>query len=35
MAKRDIALKTWLKNKERFADFFNGALFNGEQIVDS
>ena len=33
MAKKDIALKTWLKNKERFADFFNGVVFNGKQTI--
>ena len=30
---KDIALKTWLKDDERFADFFNGVLFHGEQII--
>ncbi len=33
MAEKDIALKRWLKNKERFADFFNGVVFNGEQVI--
>ncbi len=33
MAEKDIALKRWLKNKERFADFFNGVVFDGEQVI--
>ena len=35
MGKPDVAIKNWLKNKVRFADLFNGILFNGEQIVMS
>ena len=31
MGKPDVAIKNWLKNKVRFADLFNGILFNGEQ----
>ena len=33
MAEKDVALKIWLKNKGRFADFFNGVIFDGEQVV--
>ena len=33
MAKPDVAVKNWLSNKNRFADFFNGIIFNGEQVV--
>ena len=33
MAKPDLAVKNWLSNKKRFADFFNGIIFNGEQVV--
>lgn len=35
MGKPDVAIKNWLKNKVRFADLFNGILFNGEQIIKS
>lgn len=33
MGKRDISISAWLKDKERFADLFNGLVFNGEQVV--
>lgn len=33
MAESDVAMKVWLKNKERFADFFNGIVFNGRQVI--
>ena len=33
MGKADIAVKTWLNNNERFADLFNGSVFNGQQII--
>ncbi len=33
MAKSDIAIKQWLRNKTRFADLFNGVIFNGEQVI--
>lgn len=33
MGKVDVSVKHWLKNKERFADLFNGVLFNGRRIV--
>ena len=29
MGKSDIAIKKWLGNKERFADLFNGVVFQG------
>lgn len=29
----DTVLKNYWNNNERFADFFNGALFDGEQII--
>lgn len=35
MAETDVAMKVWLKNKERFADFFNGIVFDGEQVIKS
>ena len=33
MAKDDVALKVWLSNKERFADLFNGTIFEGQQVI--
>lgn len=33
MGKSNIAVKQWLRNKKRFADLFNGTIFQGEQIV--
>lgn len=33
MGKSNIAVKQWLRNKERFADLFNGMVFNGKSIV--
>ncbi len=33
MGKSDIAIKKWLGNKERFADLFNGVVFQGNQII--
>ena len=35
MGKPDVAIKNWLRNKVRFADFFNGILFDGEQLIKS
>lgn len=32
MGKSNIAVKQWLRNKKRFADLFNGTIFQGEQI---
>ena len=34
MGKKDTAIKTWLGDKARFADLFNGTVFQGEQIID-
>lgn len=33
MGKPDIAVKKWLSHKERFADFFNGSIFGGRQVI--
>lgn len=33
MEKGNIAVKQWLRNKSRFADLFNGIVFQGEQVV--
>lgn len=33
MGKSDIAVKNWLANKARFADLFNGVIFEGRQII--
>lgn len=33
MGKSNIAVKQWLRNKQRFADLFNGIVFQGQQIV--
>lgn len=33
MGKSNIAVKQWLRDKERFADLFNGTVFQGQQIV--
>lgn len=33
MGKPDIAVKNWLSNKARFADFFNGTIFKGKQVI--
>lgn len=33
MGKADVSLKGYLSNKERFADLFNGYLFEGVQII--
>ncbi|MBQ9699578.1 MAG: Rpn family recombination-promoting nuclease/putative transposase [Lachnospiraceae bacterium] len=33
MGKVDVSIKQWLKNKERFADLFNGVIFNGRRVV--
>lgn len=35
MGKGDTSLSVWLEDKERFADLFNGAVFQGEQIVEA
>ena len=33
MGKSDVILKQWLKNKVRFADLFNAAVFDGKQVI--
>ncbi len=33
MGKPDVSIKQWLRVKNRFADLFNGVLFDGEQII--
>lgn len=33
MGKSDTAAKVWFRNKTRFADLFNGTIFNGEQLI--
>ena len=33
MGKADIAVNHWLSDNERFADLFNGAIFEGERVV--
>ena len=33
MGKSNIAIKQFFRDKERFADLFNGYVFQGEQIV--
>lgn len=35
MGKTDVAVKQWLDDGVRFADLFNGILFNGEQIINA
>ena len=33
MGKGNAAVKQWLGNKNRYADLFNGILFEGEEVV--
>ena len=33
MAKKAAAVKQWLENRNRFANFFNARIFNGVQII--
>lgn len=33
VGKVDVSIKQWLKNKERFADLFNGVIFDGRRVV--
>lgn len=33
MGKKDISINAWLEDKERFADLFNGLVFEGEQVI--
>ena len=34
MAKKDIDTKQYMRNPRRFADFFNGLIYNGKQVID-
>ena len=34
MGKKDMSVNRWLSDKERFADLFNGSLFEGRQFID-
>lgn len=33
MGKGNTAIRQWLRNRERFADLFNGQFFDGKQII--
>ncbi|MDE5782074.1 MAG: hypothetical protein K2I03_11480 [Lachnospiraceae bacterium] len=33
MGKNDISLKSYLSDKRRFADLFNGTLMGGSQVI--
>ncbi len=33
MGKSNTVVRQWLKNRERFADLFNGQCFDGEQMI--
>lgn len=33
MGRGDTAAKIWFRNKDRFADLFNGTIFDGEQMI--
>ena len=33
MGKRNAAVNNWLSDNRRFADLFNGAVFDGKQII--
>ena len=33
MGTGNTVVKRWLKRKERFADLFNGQLFDGRQVI--
>ncbi|MDO4321724.1 MAG: Rpn family recombination-promoting nuclease/putative transposase [Lachnospiraceae bacterium] len=35
MGKNDVSVKRWLSDKERFADLFNGVLFQGAGIISA
>ena len=35
MGKSDTSLAIWLSDKERFADLYNGSIFQGKQIVEA
>lgn len=33
MGKADVAIKSWLKDSNRFADLFNGIIFGGRNVI--
>ena len=33
MPQGDVAVRTWIRDKKRFADLFNGTVFLGKQVV--
>ncbi len=33
MGKSNAAVKNWISVKARFADFYNGTVFDGRQVV--
>ena len=33
MGKADMAMSEYLGNRKRFADLFNGILFQGKQVI--
>lgn len=33
MGKGNVAVKQWLGNPRRFADLFNGIVFQGKQVI--
>ena len=33
MGKGNAAVRQWMGNPERFADWFNGMVFEGEQVI--
>lgn len=35
MGKNDVSLKSYLSDKRRFADLFNGTLMGGSQVIDA
>lgn len=34
MGKKDIATKQYMRDPQHFADFFNGFIYNGEEVID-
>ncbi len=35
MSRGDVAIRTWISDKKRFADLFNAIVFQGNQVVRS
>lgn len=35
MGKNDVSVKGWLMDRKRYADLFNGILFEGRQVIMS